>query len=271
MIRSGFYNSKSHDKLYYNSDISRLFNALIIDGVFQNVGEKFIAKASTGMQIIIPSGLAYFNSTWIFNDTDYIQPIDDAPIVAGFTRIDGVFLKMGPEDDQTTRENSIYYMAGMPTSQEAARPVPTVVNGEKYIPICYVEVNADITTITSAKITNMVGTDSCPFVSGILETISAEELLTQWEAQWNEWIAAKKANADLEWDEWFETTTTNDATMWNNWFQSVKDDLATVEVGDLKNKVDAIIGMYVQDKTLYLPNTAASVADKKLILGLPIE
>ena len=271
MIRSGFYNSKSHDRLYYNSDMSRLFNALIIDCVFQNVGDKFIARAGTGMQVIIPSGLAYFNSTWIFNDTDYIQPIDAAPIVAGFTRIDGIFLKMGPEDDQATRENTIYYMAGTPASQGAVKPVPTSENGEKYIPLCYVTVATDITAITASMIQNTVGTDVCPFVSGILKTISAGELLAQWEAQWNEWLAAKKENSDLEWDTWFQTATANDGIMWDNWFQSVKDDLATVEVGDLKNKVDAITGMYVQDTTLYLPNTAASVAGKKLILGLPIE
>ena len=83
MLRSGFFSSKNHDRLYYNSDISRLFNSLIIDGVFQNVGNKFIARPGTGMEVIIPSGLAYFNSTWIFNDTDYVVSINAAPIVAG--------------------------------------------------------------------------------------------------------------------------------------------------------------------------------------------
>ena len=267
MISSGFFNSLNHDRLYYNSDLSRLFNALIIDGVFQNIGDKFIAKPGTGMQVIVPSGLAYFNSTWIYNDTDYIQNIDAAPIVAGFSRIDGIFLKMGPVDDQGVRLNSIYYMAGTPASTNVQRPVPVVQDGEQYIPVCYVTVETDVTSITAAKITNTVGTDACPFVSGILKTISAEELLNQWEAQWNEWYEAKKTNADLEWDEWFETATRNDGISWKLWFDSVKEDLATVEVGGLKNKVDALTGMYVQDGTLYLPNTAASVSDHKLILG----
>jgi hypothetical protein len=267
MIRSGFFNSRNHDKLYYNSDISRLFNSLINDGVFQNIGNKFIAKPGTGMQVIIPSGMAYFNSTWIFNDTDYIQPINAAPIVADFSRIDGIFLKMGPADDQGERENTIYYMAGTPASQNVQKPIPTVENDEVYVPICYVTVETDVQSITAAKIENCVGTDVCPFVSGILKTISAEELLTQWEAQWNEWLILKQTNANAEWDSWFNTATTNDGAAWQLWFDSVKEDLATVEVGELKNKVDAITGMYVQDGTLYLPNTAASVSGKKLILG----
>ena len=270
MIRSGFYNSKNHDKLYYNSDISRLFNVLIKDGIFENIGSKFIVRAGTGMQVVIPSGMAYFNSTWIFNDSDYIQPIDVAPIVAGYSRIDGIFLRMGPVDDQTYRENTIYYMAGVPASQNTQRPVPTVENGEVYVPLCYILVEADVDTITASKITNMVGTVSAPFVTGILETVNISELLTQWEAQWNEWITKKKSDANAEWDTWFNATTRNDGVAWQLWFDSVKEDLATVEVGGLKNKVDAITGMYVQNRTLYLPNTAASVAGKKLILGLDI-
>ena len=271
MIRSGFFNSKNHDRLYYNSDMSRLFNSLINDGVFQNIGNKFIAKTGTGMQVIIQSGMAYFNSTWIFNDTDYIQAIDAAPIVAGFSRIDGIFLKMGPVDDQNERLNSIYYMAGTPASQDVQRPVPTPTDGEVYIPICYVTVDTDVTEITAAKITNAIGTADCPFVTGILETVEISELLTQWGAQWNEWLAAKQANADLEWDEWFESATTANGNAWTLWFNSVKEDLATVEVGELKNKVDALTGIYVQGTTLYLPNTAATVAGTKLVLGQQTE
>ncbi len=270
MVRSGFYNSKNHDRLYYNSDVSKLFNSLIKDGIFANVGDKFVVRAGTGMQVIIPSGLAWFNSTWIANDANYIQAIDAAPIVAGFTRIDGIFLRMGPADDQSYRENAIYYMAGTPGSQDVQRPVPTVENGEVYVPLCYILVEAEVDSITAAKITNMVGTEDAPFITGILETADITDLLTQWSAQWNEWFAAKQNDATLEWDEWFETNTTNDGAAWQLWFDSVKADLATVEVGELKNKVDAITGMYVQDTTLYLPNTAASVADKKLILGLDI-
>lgn len=267
MIRSGFFNSRNHDKLYYNADLSRLFNSLIIDGVFQNVGDKFIARPGTGMQVIIPSGLAYFNSTWIFNNSDYIVQINAAPIIAGFSRIDGVFLKMVPENDQNERENSIYYMAGTAASQNVERPVPVSEEGETYIPLCYVTITTDIQAITASMITNMVGTESCPFVSGVLKTINAGELLRQWEAQWNEWLIEIQTQTDTD----IDTMISNDGAMWDAWFESVKEDLATVDVGELKNKVDAIIGMYVQNQTLYLPNTAASVtSDGKLILGLPV-
>ena len=270
-FRSGFFNSKNHDKQYYASDISKLFDSLINPGVFGNVGNKFIARPGEGMQVIIPSGMAWFNSTWTLNDSDVVINIDEAPAVANYSRIDAIFLRSYPVNDITARENGTYYMKGAETSATPVRPVPTVTDNEIYTPICYILVSKGDTSVTSAMITNMVGTSSCQFITGILETVDVTQLLTQWEAQWNDWITAKKADADADWDEWFDTTTTNNSTLWSNWFESVKADLATVEVGDLKNKVDAITGMYVQDGILYLPNTAASVSGNKLILGTPTE
>ena len=232
MVRSGFYNSKNHDRLYYNSDMSRLFNSLIKDGVFQNVGDKFIARPGTGMQVIIPSGMAYFNSTWIFNDTDYVQAIDAAPIVAGFSRIDGIFLKMGPVDDQNERLNSIYYMAGTAASQDVQKPVPTATDGEVYVPICYVTVANGTTEITAAMIENCVGTVNCPFITGILETIDATELLTQWEAQWNDWLNAEKTD--------FEAWAEDRQTAFTEWFENLQYVLDGDVAGHLQQEIDEL-------------------------------
>lgn len=244
MLRSGFFSSKNHDRLYYNSDLSRLFNSLIIDGVFQNVGNKFIARPGTGMEVIIPSGLAYFNSTWIFNDTDYVVSINAAPIVAGFSRVDGIFLKMEAEDDLDERENTIYYMAGVPASSNPQRPVPTILNNEKYVPICYVTVSVNNTSISAAKITNMVGTSSCPFVSGILNTINADELFTQWAAQFNEWMS----DNDTAYQTWkqthegdFDTWSEDRKDAFDAWFANIQHILDGDVAGHLQNEIDAII------------------------------
>lgn len=256
MLRSGFFNSKNHDRLYYNADISRLFNSLIIDGVFQNIGSKFIAKPGTGMEVIIPSGMAYFNSTWLFNDTDYVVAIDAAPIASGYSRIDGIFLKMGPEDDTSSnRENTIYYMAGSATSQNPQRPVPTAEYGEIYAPICYVTVSYGISEITASVITNQVGTSATPFVSGILTTIDAGELLTQWEAQFNEWITAKEAaynawangqqRAVEDWESAFESSFINWSTGaksdFDSWFENIQYTLDGDVAGHLQTQIDDIV------------------------------
>lgn len=244
MISSGFFNSINHDRQYYPSDISRLFNSLIVDGVFQNVENQFITRAGSGMQVIIPSGLAYFNSTWIYNDNDYIQNIDEAPYIANYKRIDGIFLRVYPEDNINTRENTIYYVKGTETGGTPSRPVPTSTDGEVYKPICYISVNYGVTAITQSMITNMVGTSSTPFVSGILKTINADELLRQWDGQFTEWLADEE-NAYSTWSSNQETSFTN----WSNdrrsdfddWFADIEYVLDGDAAGHLQVEIDNIV------------------------------
>lgn len=274
-FRSGFFNSKNHDKQYYASDISKLFDSLINPGVFGNVGNKFIARPGEGMQVIIPSGMAWFNSTWTLNDSDVVINIDEAPYVANYSRIDGIFLQVFPVDDIGTRLNGAYYMKGTETSATPSKPVPAATNGELYIPICYITVANGTTAITASMIENCVGTTECPFITGILETVDVTELLTQWEAQWNDWLSIK----NTAYSDFMDTKSASftdlvntEETLFTNWFDSVKDDLGEISIGNLKNRVDEITNIYVQDKTLYLPNTAASVTeDGKLVLGTDLQ
>lgn len=231
-FRSGFFNSKNHDKQYYASDISKLFNSLINPGVFGNVGNKFIARPGEGMQVIIPSGMAWFNSTWTLNDSDVVINIDEAPYIANYSRIDGIFLQIFPVDDSGTRNNGAYYMKGTETSATPSKPVPTATDGEVYVPICYVTVANGTTSITAAMIENCVGTVNCPFITGILETIDATELLTQWEAQWNEWLNTEKTD--------FEAWTTDRRTSFDEWFETIRGILDSDVAGHLQNEIDEL-------------------------------
>jgi hypothetical protein len=237
MIRSGFFNSKNHDKQYYASDISRLFNSMITEGVFGNVGEKFIAKPGNGMKVIIPSGMAWFNSTWTMNDSDEIINLDEAPYVANYKRIDGIFLKIYPVSDTNVRDNTIYYMKGAETIGVPEKPVPTITDNEIYVPLCYITVNYGTTAITASMIKNCVGLNSCPFITGILKTVDASELIAQWESQFNEWIEGNNS----EYHSWLE----NKKYEFENWFAKVKYVLDGDVAGHLQNEFD-----YIRKKTV---------------------
>ena len=222
MFSSGFFNSINHDRQYYPSDVSRLFNSLITDGVFENVGDKLIARAGTGMQVIIGSGMAWFNSSWSVNDNDYVVTINDAPYISGYSRIDGIFLQCYPVNDIDTRENSIYYMAGTATSQTPTKPVPTSENDEVYIPLCYITVSYGVDAITGSMIENCVGvTSTTPFITGILETVNASTILTQWQSQFSEWMG-------------------NEQDAFNAWFANVQYVLDGDAAGHLQTEIDDI-------------------------------
>ena len=264
MLYSGFFNGKNHDKKYYASDLSRLFSALITPGIFENIGDKFVAHADTGMNVIIPTGISYINNTWSFNDSDLIITVDEAPYVAGFKRIDGIFIRSFPVDDTVFRDNEIYYMKGTETSQTPSKPVPTPEAGEIFTPICYISVEYETTSITDSMIENAIGTEDAPFITGILETVNISDLLTQWSAQWNEWLSNTRNTATNDLD----ALTAAYATQWQNWFSGVVNDLSSVDVGELYNTIEKLFGIYVQDQKLYMPNTGASVTeDGTLVIG----
>lgn len=242
MFRSGFFNSNNHDKQYYASDISKLFDSLINPGVFGNVGNKFIVRPGTGMQVIVPSGLAWFNSTWTVNDADEIINLDEAPYVANYKRIDTIYLKVYPVNNVTVRDNTTYYAKGVETNGTPKASVPESTDGEIYIPLCYISIGSNATTITASMIRNCVGTSECPFITGILETINADELLAQWQSQWDSWLNTKNRN----YEGWFSGKETDFAewlsekrTAFMDWFESLQAVLDGDVAGHLQNEIDA--------------------------------
>jgi hypothetical protein len=131
-------------------------------------------------------------------------------------------------------------------------------------PLCYIYRAAGSTSITQANIENMVGTADTPFVTGILQTRSIDDLLGQWRADLDEFIANEKADADselaefinqnqAEWDEWYagisetmedavaevDNWTESQKTTFLNWFQSMKDQLSEDAAGNLQLQLDA--------------------------------
>ena len=70
-LTGGFFNSKDHDRRYNAESISRLFDGIIEDGVYETYGDKFIVRQASGMDVTIGSGRAWFDHCWIHNDANY--------------------------------------------------------------------------------------------------------------------------------------------------------------------------------------------------------
>lgn len=242
MLSSGFFSSINHDKKYYASDLSRLFNALITDGIFENVGNRFTARTGEGMTVIIQSGMAYFNSTWTVNDADYVVDINPAPYVTGFKRIDGIFLRSFPETAIAHRNNEIYYLEGREVSENPEKPIPEAVEGEVFTPLCYITVNHGDNEIPQSNIENYIGKVKAPFVTGILETLDISDLLRQWQSQWDSWLNSKNRNyegwfsgKETEFTEWLSEKK----TAFMEWFENIQAVLDGDVAGHLQNEIDA--------------------------------
>ena len=182
-VTFGFYDSLNGDRKYTSVQFSYLFNSLIKDGVFMHIGEHLNVKESTGMQVNVGSGFAWFNSTWTRNDADYPLTIAASDLLQ--VRIDAIVLEVN--ETVSSRTNSIKVITGTPASNPQ-KPTLTNTNDIHQYPLAYVTVGAGATSITQANIENCIGTDPCPFVTGVLDTIDATTLISQWEAQFNEWF-----------------------------------------------------------------------------------
>lgn len=253
-ITSGFFNSINGDRKYDAMQMSSIFDGLIIDGIFASIGTAFVVKATTAQTVNVGIGKAWFNHTWTLNDA--VLPLECPDSELLLNRIDAIVLEVNTTE--TVRENSIKIIQGTPAT-DPSRPT-LIKEGTIYqYPLCYIYRASGSTTITQADITNMVGSDETPFVTGILKTISLNELLGQWEAELDQFIA-DQSNKVAKWTEsqktemlaWFEDLKSDllleqqtldewiasEQSDFLAWYGQMKDKLGEDAAGNLQNQID---------------------------------
>lgn len=182
MFTYGFYDSMQGDRKYNAEQISSIFDGIIEDGVYSNVGDALMVVAGTGMQVIVKTGRAWFKHTWSLNDTYMPLAIATADQYRG--RIDAVVIEV----NRNTRTNEIKVIMGTPATTPTK---PTLVhdsNVDQYA-LAYVTVDAEVTEIGADKIEIVVGMNETPFVQCPLKTVSIADLFNQWQGEFDEWFA----------------------------------------------------------------------------------
>lgn len=253
-VTSGFFNSLNHDRLYDAEQLSSIFDGIIKDGVYMGYKDALIVKASdpANMTVIVGEGRAWFDHTWTLNDADLPLIIDTADVV--LNRIDTIVIDVDATED--VRACTIIVVKGTPASQAVA---PTLINETDHhqYPLCDISIPSSSTSITQAQITNRIGTSDCPFVTGIIETIDIDDLVAQWQAQWNEWKYAIEQSTEAwtdeqkeafeSWREEQETTFENwEVTQKNDfdvWFAGIQDILDGDTAGKLYNLINDTTGI----------------------------
>lgn len=184
----GFYSSINGDRKYNALQFGSIFDGVIHDGIYINIGGQMIVKASgNGMQVNIQTGRAWFNHTWTLNDTIYPLTLPDAePLLSKY-----VAVVLEVDESQSIRRNRFTYVAGTPASSPK---YPTLTNNQTLhqYALAYVLIRPGVTTITQANIINNVGKSSCPFVTSVAASMNVDALIARWETQWNEWFNDSK-------------------------------------------------------------------------------
>lgn len=253
-VSSGFFNSLNGDRKYNAAQMSAIFDGLIIDGVFASIGTAFAVKAAGGLTVNVGIGKAWFDHTWTVNDSILPMTAPEAEVL--LDRIDAVVLEVN--GTESVRENTIKFVKGNPSSAPS-RPTLTNEGNVHQYPLCYIYRKYGTTVINQADITPMVGTESTPFVTGILQTISLDELLGKWQDELDrftdarskevdDWIAQEesdftawfnKMKADLQQeqtvlDQWIASEQADFLA----WYNQMKDQLSGDVAGNLQLEID---------------------------------
>lgn len=210
-VTSGFFNSINGDRTYNAQQMSSIFDGIINDGVFANVGTAFSVQATTGNTVNVGTGRCWFDSTWLLNDATLPIELDDAEVL--LDRIDAIVIEIN--HSESVRSGSIKVVNGTPSSTPT-NPTMTHTDYINQYPIAYIMRSANSDAITQANITYTVGSNACPFITGILSVVSIQNIVAQWENEFDTWLdslsamlddntAANLANQILELKEQFDT------------------------------------------------------------------
>ena len=162
---------------------------MIVDGIFASIGTAFAVRAAGGLTVNVGIGRAWFDHTWTLNDS--ILPLEAPEAEVLLDRIDAVVLEVNAME--SVRANSIKFVTGTPSSVPV-RPTLENEGGVHQYALCYIYRKFGTTVINQADITNMVGTEETPFVTGILQTISLDELLGQWQDELDQFVSREEAD-----------------------------------------------------------------------------
>lgn len=216
-VTSGFFNSLYGDRKYTAEQFSALFNGLINDGVFSNIGTAFRVSATTENVISIGIGRAWFNGIWVNNDALLPMTCNDPEVL--LDRIDALVIEINRSE--AVRAGRIIFVKGT----ASGTPVnPTLTHDESVdqYPLAYIRRKAGVSEVVQADITNCIGTSACPYVTGILETQNIDSIVAQWESQFNLWfdglqtelegdvaanLASQIISLDMRFDELAKTRT----------------------------------------------------------------
>jgi len=207
-VTSGFFNSlnNSQDRRYNSEQMSSLFAGIIEDGVLSSIGDIFHVAESIGMAVRVDSGKAWWIESWIENNAPILLQVP--PAHPTFNRIDLVILDFNKNDD--VRANTIQTLQGVATAN-CAPPKLIQEPGHWQVAIAGLSIIAGSSSIPTVNITQLVGTDDCPFSVGIMDQISASYLYTRWELDFQAW------------------------------FDSIKDQLSGDDAASLQAQIDALV------------------------------
>ena len=200
-VTSGFFDSVSGDRTYDAEQMSNYFDGLVSNGVYENVGDRYLVTAGSGLTVNVGSGRAIILCRWVKNDDTATLSLD--PADATKDRIDAVCLRL----DLTARSISLVIKKGT----AAASPVmPAITRNENVYELYLASVLIPRGGTSPSSITDLRPSTYCGWVTGLIQQVDTSDLFLQWQQAYDaqyEQFNLFMQQKELEFNAWFSTLT----------------------------------------------------------------
>ena len=181
-VNGGFFNSINGDRKYNAEQMNRPYKRIVSNGVFATSSgtpstDLQVVSAEDGMKINVTAGEGLFGDKWFENPSDLTITVPNNNDV--LPRLDSLIVQI--DNRESGRKPNIVYRDGTPASTPEAPDINTVTDVIEYR-IANVYVAPSETEITDSEITDLRGSSSCPWVTGLIEQVDTSTLYTQWQA-----------------------------------------------------------------------------------------
>ena len=195
-LNSGFFNSLNGDRKYDAEDFGKLFEGIITDGVFNNVGKKFEVTADGNNRVRVDTGRGWKSGVWFENDAPAAVALPVPEV--GMNRVDSVVVKI----DTTTRLATFEVVKGTPKTGSWAIPSVTSTSTVKRVRLANVRRWPGTSVVTRDHITNTVGDSQTPWITAPLKQVDFSNALDGVQKDLNAWMGqigdVLSDNAELE-------------------------------------------------------------------------
>jgi hypothetical protein len=217
---SGFFNAQlnadgeTYDREYYAKDWAQLLAIFLTNGI-RNGGENMKVTSVGGMDVQVAPGQALINGYW--------YTLYDAPLVfslaegaTGQARIDKVVLRL--DLNEPARIVTAAVLQGTPSDNPAA-PALTRSNAVWELGLANVRVNAGVSSITNARITDLrLNNAECGLINSLIQADTTniynqmQAYITQKQAEFNSIQSQEQADWNILYQgflSWFNLAQTD--------------------------------------------------------------
>lgn len=243
-----------YDRASSAADLQGIFGRFFSDGVTMDTGAALQVVAGSGMNVTVKPGWCCIKGTFGVEDKDRTLAVQGSD--PSQDRIDTVVARWNR--NVNARYVELYVVKGTP-APKPTRPALTRNASVHEIGLADVFIPAGSGAITQQRITDTrLETGRCGAMAPFEEIDTAEVV-----EQINAFFADYKARAEREYGDY----KTQNQAAFGQWFDSIKGKLDGDAATKLQKQIDDITYYYVQDGTLFVPNTSTSVSDGVLTLG----